>query len=371
MIQVCSSCGTRWNVRDQRREWCPRCRAALLAPTGAPAAGGAAPAAVAPDGAPAAGAAPAGSAPAAAVAPARPGYRWIAVRPGSPPRQRRPRVALGPTPHYQYIPRWSLPDPPPVTEDESAGEHNRMSARGVQIVATVTQTVLLGAAAAYLLRYLLMILNRTVLIYPFVALGTNLLAVLGAVLSLVALLALTLVLTGWLVHRRELSYASRGEKDPRSRPELWAGCVVPIWNLFWAPVFVIELATAEACYHRCRRQIRQWWLLWVASTLVSGAVMTVSGFALWTGFATDTQGVADTTLAAIVGYLLAAATVWALMRVFRDFEAKPVDRPLHRWVLATAPQPAGVAEADSAEPAGEPDAEPPVDVEPVGAGRVA
>ena len=59
------------------------------------------------------------------------------------------------------------------------------------------------------------------------------------------------------------------------------------------------------------------------------------------------------------------------MRVFRDFEAKPVDRPLHRWVLATAPQPAGVAEADSAEPAGEPDAEPPVDVEPVGAGRVA
>ena len=25
----------------------------------------------------------------------------------------------------------------------------------------------------------------------------------------------------------------------------------------------------------------------------------------------------------------------------RDFEAKPVDRPLHRWVLATAPQPAG------------------------------
>ena len=119
-----------------------------------------------------------------------------------------------------------MPDPPPVTEDESAGEHNRMSARGVQIVATVTQTVLLGAAAAYLLRYLLMILNRTVLIYPFVALGTNLLAVLGAVLSLVALLALTLVLTGWLVHRRELSYASRGEKDPRSRPELWAGCVV-------------------------------------------------------------------------------------------------------------------------------------------------
>ncbi|WP_238602279.1 hypothetical protein, partial [Mycobacterium avium] len=26
MIQVCSQCGTRWNVRDRQREWCPRCR---------------------------------------------------------------------------------------------------------------------------------------------------------------------------------------------------------------------------------------------------------------------------------------------------------------------------------------------------------
>ncbi|MFZ1179582.1 MAG: hypothetical protein WAO15_25690, partial [Mycobacterium sp.] len=34
MIQVCSQCGTRWNVRERRREWCPRCRGALMAPLG-------------------------------------------------------------------------------------------------------------------------------------------------------------------------------------------------------------------------------------------------------------------------------------------------------------------------------------------------
>ena len=33
MIQVCSGCGTRWNVRDKQRMWCPRCQAALLAPS--------------------------------------------------------------------------------------------------------------------------------------------------------------------------------------------------------------------------------------------------------------------------------------------------------------------------------------------------
>ena len=32
MIQVCSQCGTRWNVRDRQREWCPRCHGTLLAP---------------------------------------------------------------------------------------------------------------------------------------------------------------------------------------------------------------------------------------------------------------------------------------------------------------------------------------------------
>ncbi|MGB3895235.1 MAG: DUF4328 domain-containing protein, partial [Mycolicibacter sinensis] len=32
MIQVCSRCGTRWNVRDRRRAWCPRCNGALWAP---------------------------------------------------------------------------------------------------------------------------------------------------------------------------------------------------------------------------------------------------------------------------------------------------------------------------------------------------
>ncbi|MGB3480954.1 MAG: DUF4328 domain-containing protein, partial [Mycobacterium sp.] len=35
MIQVCSVCGTRWNVRDKQRQWCPRCQSALLPPSAA------------------------------------------------------------------------------------------------------------------------------------------------------------------------------------------------------------------------------------------------------------------------------------------------------------------------------------------------
>ena len=36
VIQVCSQCGTRWNVRDRQRTWCPRCHGTLLAPADAP-----------------------------------------------------------------------------------------------------------------------------------------------------------------------------------------------------------------------------------------------------------------------------------------------------------------------------------------------
>ena len=96
MIQVCSQCGTRWNVRDRRRVWCPRCHGTLLAPSG-PAPGAewsARPTA------PSMGPSGLGSPPRRRThLPVRlpAGYRWIAVRPGAAPPPRRRRRPLGPT----------------------------------------------------------------------------------------------------------------------------------------------------------------------------------------------------------------------------------------------------------------------------------
>ena len=84
MIQVCSQCGTRWNVRDKQRVWCPRCNGTLLAPTTTT---------------PAATPTRAGTGWSAGPRTAPrlpPGYRWIAVRPGPPPPPRRRRRPLGP-----------------------------------------------------------------------------------------------------------------------------------------------------------------------------------------------------------------------------------------------------------------------------------
>ena len=63
---------------------------------------------------------------------------------------------------------------------------------------------------------------------------------------------------------------------------LRAGCLVPLVNLAWAPVFVIELAAVEERLNWLRRPIVVWWLVWVAST-------AVSVFSIATSFTTDAR----------------------------------------------------------------------------------
>src|SRR3954471_6184959 len=161
MIQVCSACGTRWNVRDRRRVWCPRCNGTLLAPSGAPPAGEW-------SGRPGLGAPPAGTPP-GTPPPGRgrlpAGYRWIAVRPGAAPPPRRRSRPLGPTPRYAAIPRWGLVDQFEALELQGAA-----APRSGPSVATVRATLLgtmvvLGAAAlVHVVRYALLIVNRSVLL---------------------------------------------------------------------------------------------------------------------------------------------------------------------------------------------------------------
>ncbi len=316
MIQVCSVCGTRWNVRDKQRQWCPRCQGSLLPPS-----------------------AMAQPAPAPqqtgwhrpADAPNQahrlpPGYRWIAVRPGAAPSAPRQRRRLGPTPRYDVIPRWGLFDPvaqlPPPVEATRTGP----SARAVRLTLSTAIGVMIAAAVLHAVRYLLLVINRTTLLPPFVAWTAVWLGVLLSVAVLFAVIGTAVVMAGWLIRRRAAVYAHRGHDDPRSRRALWLGTLIPVVNLVWAPVFVIETATAEEAYPRLRKPILVWWVLWLLCT-------AVSVFAISTSFTSDPQGIADNTVTATVAYLLSAATVAALMRVYFGFERKPVERPAHRWVI--------------------------------------
>jgi len=376
MIQACSQCGTRWNVRDKQRVWCPRCNGTLLAP--------------AVTAAPAPPATSAGSGwRAGPSAPQRlpSGYRWIAVRPGPPPPPRRRRRPLGPTPRYSAIPRWGLAD---SIESGGTGPDRSLregpSADRVRTTFFVAAVALGVAALVHVLRYLLLVINRNTLLNWLVADAAALLSVLASLAAVAAVMTCAAVLTRWLIARRAAAFEHRGRPESRSRRALWAGtllppsgamllaiifavvlatsgrptswalmaacvvaCSLPLVAAVWALVYIIELARTEDHYTRLRPVIWGWWLLWLLSTVTSVFATVTSG-------AQDSQGVANNTVAMIVAYLLALASVLVTARLFEGFEAKPVERPAHRWipvegdsdVSADQEEPADLAESPAA-----------------------
>jgi Domain of unknown function (DUF4328) len=273
-----------------------------------------------------------------------PGFRWIAVRPGAPPPPRHGRRSLGPTPRYAVIPRWGLADR--VEAAPTAAEKPTQtgpSAPIVRITLFLSVLVLSVAALVYVVRYVLLVINRNTLLNSIVAIAADWLGVLASVAAIAAVITSGVTLIRWLIARRAAVFAHSGLPESRSVRALWAGCVAPLANLLWAPVYIIELATVEEHYARLRRPIVQWWIAWVFSYLVSI-------FAIATSFATDAQGIANNTVLMVFAYLLAAATLSAVARVFEGFVRKPVERPAHRWVVVDRDHPGRPAAPASAAP---------------------
>ncbi|MCV7148723.1 DUF4328 domain-containing protein [Mycobacterium riyadhense] len=321
MIQVCSQCGTRWNVRDRQRQWCPRCRGALMAPLAdAPSADPRWPT----PGAPQLPMAPAVR-PTAPRLP--PGFRWIAVRPGAAPPRRPGRRFRGPTPRYAVIPRWGLADRvdqvvPAAVQPPKAGP----TAATVRTALFLTLLALCIAALVFVVRYVLLIINRNTLLNSLVAAASVWLGYLVSLAVIAAVGTTAVLLILWLIARRAAAFAHAGLPEPRSVRALWLGCLIPLVNLFWAPVYVTELARIEDHYARLQRPIVIWWIVWVFSN-------AISIFAIATSWVSDAQGIANNTVMMVVAYLCAAATVAAMARVFEGFELKPVERPAHRWLV--------------------------------------
>ncbi|GAC1650688.1 MAG: hypothetical protein NVS4B6_26420 [Mycobacterium sp.] len=212
-------------------------------------------------------------------------------------------------------------------------------------VTLIAAMVVLGIAAfVHAVRYALLIVNRSMLLNEVVAFAATWLGVLVSVIALFMLVASVVVMTNWLIARRAAAFAHYSRDDPRRSLALRAGCLVPLANLVWAPVFVIELAGVEERLQWLRRPIMVWWAVWVLST-------AVSVFSIATSFSQDAQGIADNTVTTIVAYLLALAALLLAMKVFLGFGRQPVEKPGTRWVIVRD------AEASSAEKQSEPDTE--------------
>ena len=193
-----------------------------------------------------------------------PGYRWIAVRPGAAPPPRRRRRPISAPPRATRSFRAGVSSTFRAPELQQQAEPRRgpsLAALRATLVATIA--VLGVAALVHVVRYALLIINRIVLLNPVVAWLATWLGVLVSVVALFMSFASVVVLTNWLIARRAAAFEHTGREDPRPVWALRAGCLVPLVNLAWAPVFVLELAGVEERLNWLRRPIVVWWSVWV------------------------------------------------------------------------------------------------------------
>jgi hypothetical protein len=206
------------------------------------------------------------------------------------------------------------------------------------------------AALVHVLIYLLMIVNRTKLLHPLIAGGATWLGRLAGLVAIAAVVHCAVVLTRWLLARRAAAFARMHLPESRPSWALWAGCLVPLVNLAWAPVYVLELAGREDRLARLRKPIVVWWVVWAVA---SGAAL----FATATSWTDDAQGIADNTVATVVAYLLGLAAVVTVARVVEGFEQRSMGRPAQHWVVVpdgrdATPTVPPEAPADTASPSG-------------------
>ncbi|GAA5095733.1 DUF4328 domain-containing protein [Nocardia iowensis] len=323
VVQPCARCGARWAVQSSPMHWCPRCRGVLLSP--------------APIDAPA----------------ERRNYRWVARRPDH--RARRSPVSTPPvvgseTPRYTQIPRWGLLDPPPRPAAEAPRPLGRLTQWTSRLL-IATAAVFAVAAVAELLRYLLLLRNRTRLIHPAVLIGSDALVIGAALVALVLAVVTALAVVGWLIETRRVAFRKIGRDDPRSVRALVLGCLVPVVNLVWPGVFLTEIV-AERSDPRALRAIRIWWAAWVFGGVVAVAAL------LWRT-AESLQVKADGVLFTAFTDLVAAAVALLTLAMMRAIEERDVlgrSRIARRWLIAVDPavpviepvQPGGrAARADS------------------------
>jgi hypothetical protein len=216
--------------------------------------------------------------------------------------------------------------PNPVAAQRESEQRVAPSSRSLEKALGGAVAALGIAALVHVLIYLLMIVNRTKLLHPLVAGGATWSGRLVGLVAIAAVVHCAVVLTRWLLARRSAAFARLHLPDSRPAWALWAGCLVPLVNLAWAPVYALELAGREDRLARLRKPIVVWWVVWAIAT---GAAV----FATATSWTDDAQGIADNTVATVVAYLLGLAAVVAVARVVEGFEQRSMGRPAQHWVV--------------------------------------
>ncbi|WP_067849231.1 DUF4328 domain-containing protein, partial [Nocardia lijiangensis] len=196
----------------------------------------------------------------------------------------------------------------------------------------VTAGMFALAAVAELVRYVILVVNRTRLIDPLALRFSDWLLTGSSLLALALALGSAIALLGWLIETRRAVFARAGRSDPRPAALLVLGCLIPVANLVWPGVFLTEIA-AERGDPRVLRAVRVWWFAWVFGGL------TVAAALLWRtadSLQVKADGVVFTAWTDAVAAAVTVSTLW-MVRLLDGRDLFGRIRLAHRWVVAVDP----------------------------------
>lgn len=304
-FQVCARCATRWPVGTRPAVWCPRCHGVLLSPvsTHAPAQG-------------------------------QRNFTWVARRPRT--RSTRARSTHPPrrteTPRYDEMPRWGLVDRPALAVAEREPRVDRWAGAAAGLL-TLTAALLILAVLAELLRYAILLHNRTRLIDPTLLVVSDALVLFAEIASVIIGIGAAVASVCWLITRRRIFFGRNGTRDPRRARTILVGCLVPVLSLVMPGVFLTELVDARGGSDRDRLLVvvRVWWAGWIVDwILVLAAVL----WRLRDSLQAQADGVLLSAVVALVGAAVASTTIY-LMRSVDGLRLRGGSRAAPtRWVVA-------------------------------------
>lgn len=172
----------------------------------------------------------------------RPPLHWVADRPPSAKPVAKPSrtVEPTPTPSYRFIPRWGLTDLPP---DRHASSAETPDVRGTLPSALMLAAYPLAAAAVvHLVRYLIVVVNRSTPIPQLLDLLSSAAVLVFGVCAVIGMVFALVSFTRWMLATRAAAYAAAGTGDPRGRRHQILLTALPLVNVVGAPLLLAEAA---------------------------------------------------------------------------------------------------------------------------------
>ncbi|MGC5257960.1 DUF4328 domain-containing protein [Gordonia sp. DT218] len=260
--------------------------------------------------------------------------RWVARRPPEAIPARRPMVAPGPRPipRYVYVPRWGLRDVPV----EAGGDgHNPLEAlTAVLLHALRLLAGALGlAAVVHLLRYILLVVNRSVPVAGWTDRASAFLAIFGGLVAFGVFVYATVVFTRWITALRDDAYRRHDLRDPRPRWQIALLAAVPLVNVAGAAVLLHEVARMRDDLEpeRTRRRLTKLWVAWaIVNVLALIAVITRVVATASGSIQTSANGLAAVVISSAVSGVFAWWLGTRLMAIFGAPQDEPL--PSRRWV---------------------------------------